>query len=235
MTDSPNVITVRGLTARYGTSQILHGVDVDVSRGKTTVIVGRNGVGKTTLLRTILGYVEAQGEVEFNGASLMEMPTHERVQQGMAYVPENRDVFQGLSVAENLRLAERPGQEARYDLIYNLFSDLKRRHAQLAGSLSGGQQQMLSLARGLLCETKVLLVDEPTKGLAPKVVNEVVDVLMQVKEGSTMLLVEQNLSAAQRLADKVIVISDGQIAAAGSGEMLADRDELRRYLGVGRG
>lgn len=235
MTDSQNVITVRGLTAQYGTSQILHGVDVDVSRGRTTVIVGRNGVGKTTLLRTILGYVEAQGEVEFNGASLMGMPTHERVQQGMAYVPENRDVFQGLSVAENLRLAERPGQEARYDLIFNLFSDLKRRHAQLAGSLSGGQQQMLSLARGLLCDTEVLLVDEPTKGLAPKVVNEVVDVLMQVKEGSTMLLVEQNLSAAQRLADKVIVISDGQIAAAGSGEMLADRDELRRYLGVGRG
>jgi branched-chain amino acid transport system ATP-binding protein len=234
MTATRPILSVRALSARIGTSQILHGIDLDVPRGQTTVILGRNGVGKTTFLRSLLGYVDHSGTIELDGDSLIGLPTHKRVGRGIAYVPEDRDVFRGLTVAENLKLAERPGVPARYDLVLDLFPDLRNRLQQSAGSLSGGQQQMVALARGLLCECDLLIVDEPTKGLAPRVVQEVVGVLKRIKEGATVLMVEQNLSAAQQLADDVVVISEGTVVASGTSEMLADRDELRRFLGVGR-
>ncbi|MFO6453075.1 MULTISPECIES: ABC transporter ATP-binding protein [unclassified Aeromicrobium] len=229
-----NTLEVRDLRATIGTSQILHGVDLTVSEGSTTAVLGRNGVGKTTLMRSILGYLDCTGDVLLQGATISDLSTHQRVQRGICYVPENRDVFQGLTVAENLRLAEPRVGEARYDLVFDLFPELKQRAEQLAGSLSGGQQQMVSLARGLLPESKLLIIDEPTKGLAPRVVNEVVAVLKQVSEASTILMVEQNLKAASELADDVVIVSEGRIATTGSTDLLADRDELRRYLGVAR-
>ncbi|MEV0178978.1 ABC transporter ATP-binding protein [Streptomyces sp. NPDC050625] len=234
MTTIGSVLSVRHLSARIGTSQILHGVDLEVPRNQTTVILGRNGVGKTTLLRSILGYVEASGHIELLGHPIDRLPTHKRVRAGIAYVPEDRDVFRSLTVEENLRLAERAGQVPRYDLVFDLFPDLADRRSQNAGSLSGGQQQMVALGRGLLSECELLIVDEPTKGLSPRVVQEVVDVLARVKEGVTILMVEQNLSAAQQLADDVVVISEGTVVASGTGEMLVDRDKLRGFLGVGR-
>ncbi len=233
MDDSP-ILDVRGLKTTIGTSEILHGLDLQVAAGRTTVVLGRNGVGKTTLMRSILGYLDHTGEIVFRGESLRGVPTHQRVRRGIAYVPQNRDVFGGLTVAENLRLAERSGTEARYDLVFELFPDLKDRTRQLAGSLSGGQQQMVSLARGLLVESQLLIIDEPTKGLAPRVVKEVVAVLKQVREQSTVLMVEQNLMAAGELADDVVILSEGQIAKAGDRDILANRDQLRRYLGVAR-
>ncbi|WP_214104768.1 ABC transporter ATP-binding protein [Acrocarpospora catenulata] len=227
-------LTIRGLHTTIGTSQILHGLDLDVAAGRTTVVLGRNGVGKTTLMRSILGYLDHTGELTFRGASLAGLPTHQRVRRGIAYVPENRDVFAGLTVAENLRLAERRGAEPRYELVFDLFPELKQRLAQTAGSLSGGQQQMVSLARGLLVESHLLIVDEPTKGLAPRVVKEVVAVLRAVREQSTLLMVEQNLMAAGELADDVVILSEGRIAKTGDRRILANREELRRYLSVAR-
>lgn len=227
-------LEVRDLRASIGTSRILHGVDLTVTEGSTTAVLGRNGVGKTTLMRSILGYLDTSGDVLLEGTSIADAPTHDRVRRGISYVPENRDVFQGLTVAENLRLAEPRGTTPRYDLVFDLFPELKQRSEQLAGSLSGGQQQMVSLARGLLPESKLLIIDEPTKGLAPRVVNEVVAVLKQVARASTILMVEQNLKAASELADDVVIVSEGRIATTGSTELLANRDELRRYLGVAR-
>jgi branched-chain amino acid transport system ATP-binding protein len=230
--DAPTV-SIRGLRTTIGTSQILHGLDLDVVAGRTTVVLGRNGVGKTTLMRSILGYLDYTGEIEFQGRSLTGLPTHKRVQAGISYVPENRDVFGSLTVAENLKLAELGG-EPRYNLVFELFPDLRARLKQPAGSLSGGQQQMVSLARGLLNESALLIVDEPTKGLAPRVVKEVVEVLKQVRSQTTLLMVEQNLMAANELADDVVIVSEGQVARTGDRDILANRDELRRFLGVAR-
>lgn len=227
-------ISIRGLRTRIGSSQILHGLDLDVAAGRTTVVLGRNGVGKTTLMRSILGYLDYSGDIDFRGRSLTGVPTHKRVQLGIAYVPENRDVFGSLTVAENLKLAELRRSTPRYDLVFDLFPDLRARLKQPAGSLSGGQQQMVSLARGLLNEADLLIVDEPTKGLAPRVVKEVVEVLKQVRSQTTLLMVEQNLMAANELADDVVIISEGQVARTGDREILANRDELRRFLGVAR-
>ena len=227
-------VAIRGLRATIGTSEILHGLDLEVRPGRTTVVLGRNGVGKTTLMRSIMGYLDYSGDIDFMGASLSGIPTHKRVQRGIAYVPENRDVFGSLTVAENLRLAELPRSEPRYDLVFELFPDLRDRLKQVAGSLSGGQQQMVSLARGLLNQSHLLIVDEPTKGLAPRVVKEVVEVLQQVRSQATLLMVEQNLMAAAELADDVVIVSDGKIARTGDSAILANRDELRRYLGVAR-
>ena len=227
-------VTIRDLRTTIGSSQILHGVDLEIAAGRTTVVLGRNGVGKTTLMRSILGYLDYTGEIEFQGRSLTGVPTHKRVRRGIAYVPENRDVFGSLTVAENLKLAELPGAAPRYDLVFELFPDLRDRLAQSAGSLSGGQQQMVSLARGLLNDAALLIVDEPTKGLAPRVVKEVVEVLKQVRSQTTLLMVEQNLTAANELADDVVIISEGQVARTGDRNILANRDELRRFLGVAR-
>ena len=153
-----------------GESHILQGISFDVPSGGVTAVLGRNGVGKTTTLRALLGLVSrTRGAVELEGDDVTRLSTHAVVRRGVGYVPEDRDVFAGLTVEENLRLAERGG-DPRYDLVYDLFPELRQRGAQRAGSLSGGQQQMVAIARALLNENRVLLVDEPTKGLAPLLV-----------------------------------------------------------------
>jgi branched-chain amino acid transport system ATP-binding protein len=172
--------------------------------------------------------------VTLAGEELTKLPTHSIVRRGVGYVPEDRDVFAGLTVEENLRLAERNGS-ARYDLVYDLFPELKQRGGQRAGTLSGGQQQMVAIARALLNENRVLLVDEPTKGLAPLLVTEVARVLERASEVETILLVEQNLGVVQRLARDVVVLDQGRVVHAGPAqELLADPAELRRLLGVSR-
>jgi branched-chain amino acid transport system ATP-binding protein len=158
------------------------------------------------------------------------------VRRGIGYVPEDRDVFAGLTVAENLKLAERAGNPPRYDLVYELFPELKRRAGQYAGTLSGGQQQMLSLGRALLNDNRLLLVDEPTKGLAPKVVGDVADALERARSVSTLLLVEQDLAVVRRLADDVVVLDQGSVVHTGTAAALvADASLTRQLLGVSMG
>jgi len=170
--------------------------------------------------------------VSLAGADITKLPTHAIVRRGVGYVPEDRDVFAGLTVTENLRLAER-GPEPRYDLVYELFPELRIRGAQRAGTLSGGQQQMVAIARALLNDNGVLLVDEPTKGLSPLLVTEVANALEHVASLTTVLLVEQNLGVVQRLARRVVVLDSGRVVHESEAqELLSDPTHVRRLLGV---
>ena len=212
---------------------MLQGISFDVPTGGVTALLGRNGVGKTTTLRALMGLVpRSRGTVTLAGTDVTRLPTHTVVRRGVGYVPEDRDVFAGLTVEENLRLAERDA-DPRYDLVYDLFPELRERGSQRAGTLSGGQQQMVAIARALLNENQVLLVDEPTKGLAPLLVTEVAAALGRAAELTTVLLVEQNLPVVQRLARDVVVLDAGRVVHAGSApELLADAEHLQRLLGV---
>jgi branched-chain amino acid transport system ATP-binding protein len=224
---------VRDLHVRLGASHVLQGVSFDVPEGGVTALLGRNGVGKTTTLRALLGLVPSTGTVELAGSTLGGAPTFRIVRRGVGYVPEDRDVFSALTVEENLRLAERDG-EPRYELVFELFPELKERAGQAAGTLSGGQQQMVAIARALLNGNRVLLVDEPTKGLAPLLVTQVANVLERVAELTTVLLVEQNLGVVRRVARDVVVLDAGRVVHAGAaGELLEDRERVHRLLGVG--
>jgi branched-chain amino acid transport system ATP-binding protein len=231
---SSPLLEVRDLDVRIGQSHILHRLSFSVKSGGVTGLLGRNGVGKTTTLRGILGLAERTGEVTMDGEPIGGLRTHEVVQRGIAYVPEDRDVFGGLTVDENLRLAERPGNELRYDLVYDLFPELRTRGKQRAGTLSGGQQQMVAIARALLNGgNRLLLVDEPTKGLAPLVVRNVVDALKRAAEVVTILLVEQNLSVAHKLARDAIVLDQGTVGYVGTvDELMGDPALARRHLGL---
>lgn len=230
------ILTLRDVHVRLGGSHILQGVDFDVPAGGVTALLGRNGVGKTTTLRAILGIAPRSGTVSFDGAPLNGQPTFRIILGGIGYVPEDRDVFAGLSVAENLRLAERRAVPPRYELVFDLFPDLKSRRRQLAGTLSGGQQQMLSIARALLNPARLLLVDEPTKGLSPRLVTETVAALARIAEAVPVLLVEQNLNAVRRLAQHAVVMAEGRVVHAGpAADLLANTDLTRRLLGVSSG
>jgi branched-chain amino acid transport system ATP-binding protein len=227
------ILSVSDLHVHLGESHILQGVSFDVADGGVTALLGRNGVGKTTTLRALMGLVDRRGRVELAGESIQAAATHRIVRRGVGYVPEDRDVFAGLTVEENLRLAERDA-EPRYGLVYELFPELKQRAKQQAGTLSGGQQQMVAIARALLNDNHVLLVDEPTKGLAPLLVTEVARVLERVSELTTVLLVEQNLGVVARVARDVVVLDTGRVVHIGPArELLADKPMVNRMLGVG--
>lgn len=234
-TEDP-ILRVRDLHVHRGEAHILHGVDLDVAPRRVTALLGRNGVGKTTTLLALLGLLPSRGEVVFDGEELGDLPTWRRVQRGMAYVPEDREVFTQLTVRENLDLAMQwPESADRLPQVLELFPELERRSRQRAGSLSGGQQQMVSIARALLHPADLLLIDEPTKGLAPIVINEVVDALQRATADATVLLVEQNLRVAEALATDVIVLDEGAVVWRGTmDELMQDEDRTRSLLGVGR-
>ena len=215
-----------------GGAHVLQGVSFDVPAGGITALLGRNGVGKTTTLRGLLGLVPRSGRVTLAGDAIERQATHRIVARGVGYVPEDRDVFAGLTIEENLRLAERNGS-ARYDLVYDLFPVLGERPRQRAGTLSGGQQQMLSIARALLNPNQLLLIDEPTKGLAPALVADVAHVLERIAETETALLVEQNLGVVRRLAGSIVVLDQGRVVHVGHASDLDDRALVHRLLGVG--
>jgi branched-chain amino acid transport system ATP-binding protein len=229
------LLAVRDLHVHLGQSHVLQGVTFDVPEGGVTALLGRNGVGKTSTLRAILGLSDRRGSVRLGDEELTGMPTHRIVRHRIGYVPEDRDVFTGLTVAENLRLAERDA-EPRYDLVYELFPELEQRGAQRAGTLSGGQQQMVAIARALLNDNRLLLVDEPTKGLAPALVADVARVLERLSELTTVLLVEQNLGVVRRIARDVVVLDQGRVVhAGGAQELLAQPELVRRLLSVSAG
>lgn len=219
-----------------GESHILQGVSFNVAPGRVTVLLGRNGAGKTTTLRTVLGLAPAaRGTIAFDGGDITRERPHRIVRRGLGYVPEDRDVFGGLTVSENLRLAQRP--EATTEglvLVHRLFPDLERRSGQRAGSLSGGQQQMVAIARALVNPNRLLVIDEPSKGLAPVVVTQVTEALAAIKGTTTILLVEQNLAMAQALGDDAVIIDNGRTVYAGPmAAVTADEQLQARYLGVG--
>jgi branched-chain amino acid transport system ATP-binding protein len=226
-------LAVADLHVHLGESHVLQGVSFAAPTGRVTALLGRNGVGKTTTLRALLGLVpRSRGSVEIAGADVSRLSTHAIVRRGVGYVPEDRDVFAGLTVDENLRLAERGG-DGRYELVYDLFPELRERGRQRAGTLSGGQQQMVAIARALLNENGLLLVDEPTKGLAPLLVAEVASALERAAELATVLLVEQNLSVVRRIAHEVVVLDGGRVVHEGpAAELFASPERVRELLGV---
>jgi branched-chain amino acid transport system ATP-binding protein len=224
------LLTVADLRVGIGGSSIVQGIDVTVAARGVTALLGRNGVGKTTTVRAILGLLPSTGTVTLAGQDISGWPTHRIVRAGVGYAPEDRGVFAGLTVAENLALAERPDLPHDYDTVYELFPELARRARQLAGSLSGGQQQMVAIARTLLNPNRLVIADEPTKGLAPKVVGEVADALSRLAQRVPLLLVEQNLAVVRDIGTDAVVLSAGRVAHTGPVAELVGEPELARAL-----
>jgi branched-chain amino acid transport system ATP-binding protein len=232
------MLEVNGLVAGYGRVEALHGVSLKVAAGEIVAIVGANGAGKTTLMKTIAGVHPAnQGSILFEGEAITTAPAHRRVERGIALVPEGRQVFGPLSVADNLALGafRRRGSAAADAVAMEaMFPILAERRRQPAGSLSGGQQQMLAIARALMSRPRLVLLDEPSMGLAPLIVKDILDVLAQRNRetGLTVLLVEQNVTAALSLADRGYVLETGRVVAEGAAaDLLADAAIQRAYLG----
>ena len=233
---SAPALAVQGLHAYYGESHVLQGVDLEVRPGQAVSLIGRNGAGKTTTIATIAGFVRPRsGSVHVHGANLTGAAPHRVARAGVALVPQGRRVFGDLSVEENLAVAARPmangWDEPR---VLELFPILARRRAVRGDQLSGGEQQMLAIARALLRNPTVLLLDEPSEGLAPKLVEQVGEILTKLRTtGLALLLVEQNLGLATRVGQRVVVMNKGTIVFAGTPtELAADRDVETRYLGV---
>lgn len=234
-TDVRPLLEIRDLHVYRGEAHILQGVGFEVRPNQVTALLGRNGVGKTTTLLAILGLLEPRGEILFDGEEIAGKETHDLVRDlGIGYVPEDREVFSELTVRENLRLAERTREAAqRYRLVYDLFPILEERQQQPAGTLSGGQQQMLAVGRALLNPNRLLLIDEPTKGLAPIIITELVAALKSSLIDTTVLLVEQNLRVAEQLATDAIVLDEGRVVFTGAvDDLLGDPELTNRYLGV---
>jgi branched-chain amino acid transport system ATP-binding protein len=234
---SAPLLTLAGVHTRIGRYHILHGVDLEVPRGGLMMLLGRNGAGKTTTLRTIMNLWRAsQGSIRFEGTEIAGLATPDIARLGIAYVPENMGIFSDLTVRENLVLAarERALDHRRLAWIYQLFPALERFWTLPAGALSGGQKQMLSVARAIVEPRKLLLIDEPTKGLAPSIVRNMITAFRELKKAeTTMLVVEQNFLFAEELGDSVAVMDDGTIRHSGSMRALAaDMNLQQRLLGL---
>ncbi|HLB04153.1 MAG TPA: ABC transporter ATP-binding protein [Gaiellaceae bacterium] len=228
------MLEVEGVHTYYGESHILHGVSLGVGRGEAVALLGRNGVGKTTLIRSIAGFTPPRdGTIRFDGHEVHRLPSYRIAKQGIGLVPQGRRIFAPLTVTENLLLGARGGGWTA-ERVYEVFPRLRERGLQDGGSLSGGEQQMLALARALMTNPRLLLLDEPSEGLAPMIVREIGRVLVRLKgEGLSILLVEQNVPLALRVADRVYVMSKGQIVYHGTpAELDANEDVKRRFLGV---
>ncbi|KEC70947.1 UNVERIFIED_ORG: branched-chain amino acid transport system ATP-binding protein [Rhizobium esperanzae] len=231
-----DLLEVQGLNAWYGESHILHGVDMRVAEGETITILGRNGVGKTTTLRTITGIVRARkGRISFAGSDMMQVPLHKTAHRGIGFVPEERGIFSTLTVSENLLLPPVVAKGGMtLDEIYELFPNLYERRTSPGTKLSGGEQQMLAIARILRTGVRLLILDEPTEGLAPVIVQRIGEVLQTLKgRGMTILLVEQNFRFASRIADRFYLMDHGQMVSEFPvGELPQRMDTLHKVLGV---
>ena len=231
------LLTLSGVETHIGRYHILHGVEFGVPEGQTTMLLGRNGAGKTTTLRTIMGLWRASsGEIRLGGARIETLSTPDIARAGIGYVPETMAVFSDLTVKENLILAAREGEmdQTRLDWIFGFFPPLRKFWLARAGTLSGGQKQMLSFARSLIEPRRLLLIDEPTKGLAPAIIGALIDCLKEVKRrGATILLVEQNFRVAQEIGDTVGVMDNGRVIHTGTmAELAADEAMQQRLLGL---
>jgi len=225
------------LSARYGRIPILNGIDLQVAPGELVGVLGHNGMGKTTLLRTLMGFVPAQrGHITFDDVNITREPPYARARRGLGYVPQGREIFPGLSVRDNLRMGfAGRGAEERIDAILQTFPRLTPLLNRRGGAISGGEQQLLAIARCLAGRPRMILFDEPTEGIQPSIIEELVVVLRQLhqREGLTILLVEQNFQFAATLADRHYVVENGRIVdAVGKAELDAHAARLRRHLGV---
>jgi branched-chain amino acid transport system ATP-binding protein len=235
------MLEVSRIESGYGPMQVLWGPSLEVKKGSITSLLGPNGVGKTTLLRTIFGSIEPwDGEISYEGQEITHLPTHKKVALGLVLVPEGRHLFVGMSVQENLIMGAylKKASEKMADslqLVYSLFPILKERRGQRAGSLSGGEQQMLTIARALMTRPRLIMLDEPSQGLAPKLVGEVLVTIEKMKSeiGLTILLVEQNVEASLNVSDYVYIIHEGTIKAEGGSEQIKGSKDIREaYLGI---
>ncbi|TYB42094.1 ABC transporter ATP-binding protein [Actinomadura chibensis] len=234
------MLRVSGLHSRYGQVEALAGISFEVAEGEIVALLGSNGAGKTTTLRTVTGLHRARsGRVEFDGRDITRLPAHKIVAAGLGHVPEGRRVFPALNVAENLLLGgylhrrDRAGVAARRDEVYEMFPRLGERRGQLAGLLSGGEQQMLAIGRALMLRPRLLALDEPTMGLAPRAAQQVLQVVREIRDGgATVLIVEQNAHQTLRLADRAYVLETGRIVLDGAASDLASDDRVKAaYLG----
>lgn len=239
MTTAPiqdTLLDVRDIHTFIGQFQILEGVSVSVRRGGITVLLGRNGAGKTTTLKSIMGMTPpTRGQILYNGKSLLGKRPYTAAQLGIGFVPEDRAIFKGLTVRENLEIAERKygDLDSRSDFIFELFPDLKRLYTLPGGNLSGGQQQMLAIARVLVPNNQLLLIDEPSEGLAPVIIEQLMAAIRRLAAQSTVLLVEQNFRVASRLADHYVIIDEGKSVSQGAmRDLVQDEALIRRTLGV---
>ena len=239
----PSILSVKGVETFYGAIQALHGVDLEVNRGEIVTLIGANGAGKSTLLMTICGNPRARGgKITFDGEDITALPTHQIVRRGVAQVPEGRRIFARMSVYENLQMGAILGDPAHFksdlDRVFTMFPRLAERRDQRGGTLSGGEQQMLAIGRALMSRPRLLLLDEPSLGLAPLIVRQIFDSIGRIarEEGVTIFLVEQNAFHALRLADRGYVLANGRVRLSGSGkELLANQEVRAAYLEGGHG
>ena len=233
------LLSARKLCASYGATRVLHGLDFDIIEGGVTAFLGANGAGKTSTLRALSGMIETTGEITFGGQSVAGRSTEDRARLGIAHVPEGRGTFSRMTIEENLQLgamsrSDHAGIVADIDRVYGYFPKLRERARQQAGTMSGGEQQMLAIGRALMMRPKLMLLDEPSFGLAPLIVDEVYAILRKLKddEGVSMLLVEQNAAAALALADQAYLIETGEIVMSGRAQEIGRDENIRRaYLG----
>ena len=233
------ILEVKGLHASYGPTRVLHGIDFSMEEGTITTLLGANGAGKTTTLRALCGMVKTEGQVDFAGERIDGKPTETIVRKGIAHVPDGRGTFVNVTTEENLRLGaytrkDRDAVHADLERVYGYFPRLKERREQQAGTLSGGEQQMLAVSRALMLRPRLMLLDEPSFGLAPLIVQELFEILRAVnqKEKVSMLVVEQNAAMALELADHAYVIETGRVVLSGTAKEIQQNDAVRRsYLG----
>jgi len=238
--DEKPLLALHDVTARYGDVQVLWGVTMAVRKGEIAVLVGANGAGKSTSLKTISGVVSATGgEILFDGIRIERWSSHEIAALGIAHVPEGRRLFPLMSVRENLELGAVRGEARRrrnesFERVFALFPRVKEREQQMAGTLSGGEQQMVAIARGLMARPRLLILDEPSLGLAPIIVKEMFAIIQTInREGITVLLVEQNVQQSLKLADRAYVLENGRIVLEGAGQELLNDERVRAaYLGA---
>jgi branched-chain amino acid transport system ATP-binding protein len=236
---SESLLQVRGLHAQYGNTRVLHGLDFEVLKGGITTILGANGAGKTTLLRAMCGMVRTQGQIVLGGRRIDGAATENIVRMGVAHVPDGRGTFLNFTVDENLRMGaytrrDREQVHADYERMFGYFHQLKERRRQQAGTLSGGEQQMLAVSRALMLKPRLLLLDEPSFGLAPRIVQELFEIFRAINQadGISMLLVEQNAALALRLADHAYLLETGRVVLSGTAEAIRSDESVRRsYLG----
>ena len=232
------IVDAQGIHAWYGSSHVLHGIDLQIGRGETLGLLGRNGMGKSTLIRTLLGHVaQRQGHVALFGQDMSKARPHEVAREGVAYVPEGRGVFPNLTVRENLVMAARPGRYGRddwpYQRVLDTFPRLKERLKNLGAQLSGGEQQMLSIGRALMTHPELIILDEATEGLAPKIVQDIWRVIGEIRaSGIATLIVDRDYNKVLARADHAIVLQKGAVVLAGAAAQLRDSAELASYLGV---
>jgi branched-chain amino acid transport system ATP-binding protein len=230
-------LKVEGIETYIDQFHILQGISFEAKKGEVTVLLGRNGAGKTTTLRSIMGLnPPAKGKIEFNGENISGLPTYHIATKGIGYVPEDQGIFGELTVEENMKVAikkENEETKKRLDYILNLFPDLKKFWKRKGGNLSGGQKQMLSIARAYVNNNDLLLIDEPSKGLAPIVVEKVMESIQEMKSKTTIVLVEQNFIMASTIGDRFYIIDDGRTVHRGEMKELKENEQLRRqYLGI---